>query len=219
MDIFDVLRKVKDENGIDELSFHTYPKQILVQNEHNFTELEKKQLNSALLLRKKYHFPFWDSLMLTFFGNKNASSKFLKLSQRHNKNEIFFSSDISHIEFLTNSTSDSISVCSKIKKNSDIYHLPFIDFHIPPSQDNLKVVNEVIKILSLSGFILASGESYHFVCKHHYDEQFLLDFLAKLLFFAPIIDKSWVAHQILERACSLRVSKKHDLVPYVIGEL
>ncbi|MDL2268169.1 hypothetical protein LJC46_09355 [Desulfovibrio sp. OttesenSCG-928-G15] len=219
MNIFEVLKSIKYENDIDEMSFHTYPKQTLIQNDYDLTPSEREQLDKALALRDKFKFPFWDSLMLTFFENEKASSKFLQLSQRHNKNEIFFTSDIEYIESLTKTSSEPVSSCSKIKKNSEIYHLPFIDFHIPPSHENFKVVQSVVKTLDLSGFILDSGESYHFVCKNYYDEHFILDFFAKILFFSPIIDKSWVAHQILERSCSLRVSKKHDLIPYVIGEV
>ena len=98
MDIFTVLKAIKKENSISEMSFHSYPNQTLIQDENKLTEIESKQLNDALSIRDKLGLPFWDSLMLTFFGNRSASSIFLSLSQRHNSNEIFFTSNISDIE-------------------------------------------------------------------------------------------------------------------------
>jgi hypothetical protein len=49
----------------------------------------------------------------------------------------------------------------------------------------------------------------------------LLTMLAKALLFAPIIDRAWVAHQMIERACGLRISpgKTYSQGPIVVDEV
>ena len=92
-----------------------------------------------------------------------------------------------------------------------------LDFHIPVSECNLRIVKDVLFELNVvSGYLLNSGESYHFIGDYSINEESLLDFLANALFFAPIIDRAWIGHQILERSCSLRIDKKHGVYPEVI---
>jgi hypothetical protein len=40
------------------------------------------------------------------------------------------------------------------------------------------------------------------------DDRGLTRFLARCLLFAPVIDRAWVGHQLLESACALRISAK-----------
>ena len=89
-----------------------------------------------------------------------------------------------------------------------------IDFHINPSEDNLKTVDKVLSKLELkNGFLINSGKSYHFISKNLVTQDQLNTLLAKMIFFTPIIDRNWVAHQIIEKMCALRVTKgsKTDL--------
>jgi hypothetical protein len=45
--------------------------------------------------------------------------------------------------------------------------------------------------------------------------------LARALLLAPIIDRAWVAHQLIERACGLRISpgKTYAQPPIVIDQV
>lgn len=58
------------------------------------------------------------------------------------------------------------------------------------------------------GAIINSGNSYHFIGCDLVNEAELVDFLAKGLLYGPITDTRWIAHQIIERSCTLRVGKK-----------
>lgn len=42
-------------------------------------------------------------------------------------------------------------------------------------------------------------------------EDELVDFLAKGLLYGPITETRWIAHQIIERSCTLRVGRKKIL--------
>ena len=65
--------------------------------------------------------------------------------------------------------------------------------------------------------VLDSGESYHAVSTINMDEGELMNFLQRTLFFSPIIDRLWVAHQMLNKSCSLRIGKKHGVIPEVVA--
>ncbi len=58
------------------------------------------------------------------------------------------------------------------------------------------------------GFLLQSGESYHFYGKGLLDDRALVRFLGQALLLAPVIDRAWIAHQLIEGASALRISKK-----------
>jgi hypothetical protein len=88
-----------------------------------------------------------------------------------------------------------------------VVHIPMLDFACPDSEQNLRVVERVLAELGEPGAILASGSSFHFYGSQLLTEPERLRFLARALLFAPIVDSRWVAHDLLERASSLRISR------------
>jgi len=87
-------------------------------------------------------------------------------------------------------------------------HIPMLDFHVPASDRSLRSVMTVLKVLRLSGFVLLSGKSYHFYGDELMEEGELCRFLGKALLFTPIVDRAWIAHQLMASACALRVSQR-----------
>ena len=87
-------------------------------------------------------------------------------------------------------------------------HLPMMDFHIAPSKRSIETVRRILKQISpCGGWILNSGKSYHFIGEQLVGWGEVLQFLAKALLFAPIVDNNWIGHQIREGACTLRLSR------------
>lgn len=209
----DILRRHED---IDSLTFFEYPKQVLLQDSIELDAAGRVQLNEALERRDATKLPFWDSLMLTFFYRDKFSHSILQAAIRHNKiNKRSFTRDVGLIRNMVNS-GKNISVNSQIRLQGEERHLLLLDFHIPPSSANLLVVKQVLKTLGTAGCVLDSGKSYHFVGRDVYSKDELITMLAKALLFAPIIDRAWVGHQIIERSCSIRVGYKHGRIPVVV---
>jgi len=89
--------------------------------------------------------------------------------------------------------------------------LPLLDFHCPESAENDRLVTEVCKQLYRhTTLVFTSGESYHALGLDPLDERGFQDFLTRSLLFAPIVDARYVAHQLLEGACALRLSNSAD---------
>lgn len=225
MNTLDVLKEIYDKiPEIDKFLFHYFPKQKLLQERIEFENIENIQFKEALSIRDKYNLPFWDSIMLTYFGKKVVSSRILECALLHNeiKNE-YFTSDINWITEVLQKENEvpNIAFNSKVKLKAGIYkHLPLIDFHIPTSSENLDTVIKVIKLLGFSkGYIMESGESYHFIGTELMDNDQLLTMLSRALLFSPIIDRAWIAHQLLERSSSLRIGFKHRILPQLIDTI
>ena len=59
----------------------------------------------------------------------------------------------------------------------------------------------------------------HFIGTKLIADSELTTFLGKLLMYNPIIDKSWIAHQLIEKYCALRISYKNGVIPKVIKSI
>ncbi len=219
MDTLDVVNEIVNKNStIDLLTFSKYSQRTLIQKEIEFNKINNGFITTALDIRKKYRLPFWDSLMLSFFDKENVPTEYLSSALVHNSNsEKIKTRNIEDIrQLLSKNPQESLSLNSEIYfENKTVKHLFLLDFHIYPSTNNLKIVSDIICILDLHGFILNSGESYHFISDSFFELELLINLLAKALLFAPIVDRAWIAHQILERSCSLRVGEKHGFRPTV----
>ena len=71
-------------------------------------------------------------------------------------------------------------------------------------------------LMSGSGFILNSGNSYHYISKKLTTENGLLDFLGRAILYGPLTDVRWIAHQIIERSFTLRIGMKNGTLPFLV---
>jgi hypothetical protein len=223
MNTLDVIKEIITENEvISQLTFSRYPEQTLIQNTMDVAEEDLDLISSALEIRRKYSLPFWDSLMLSSFDRDNVSIEILSRALHHNANvEKIKTKDISKIEKIINENeNEKMSINSEVElKDGSVKHLFMLDFHLFPSENNLKIIVKILTVLNLHGYLLISGESYHFISKDLYESDAIIDLLSKSLFFSPIVDRAWIAHQLLERSCSIRVGKKHGIIPTVLKRI
>ena len=223
MNTLDVISEIINNNpDIDLLTFSKFPKQTLLQKKIELSKIDEEFINAALDIRNRFRLPFWDSLMLSFFDKENVSTVLLSSALLHNPNsEKIITRDIEDIrKFLSTNPQENLSLNSEVHfKNKTLKHFFLLDFHIYPATNNLTIVSDILRVLELHGYILDSGDSYHFFSDSFFEVDALINLLAKTLLFSPIVDRAWVAHQILERSCSLRVGKKHSITPTVIKKI
>lgn len=58
------------------------------------------------------------------------------------------------------------------------------------------------------GWLLSSGSSYHYYGATLLSEPHLFDWLLRAQLIGKYVDTRWITHQLLERKCALRVSRK-----------
>lgn len=224
MNTLDVVSRIIYLNlDIEELNFVELKSSEMIQDNKIINDLAQKQIKSALEIRNKHNFSFWDCICSTFINRENYSKKLLKRVLHHNYNKDIISihrSSFSEIDKYL-SHHKNYAILSKVKcKNKKIYHLPFIDFHCLSNSNNILLAEDIVNILQIgSGYLLNSGESFHFIGSRLIDKDEFETYLGKLLMYTPIIDKSWIAHQLIEKSCALRISYKNGLLPEVIKRI
>jgi hypothetical protein len=123
--------------------------------------------------------------------------------------------------FPTIEDSNVLALLSSVRTVSgEVAHLPLLDFHLPATPFNEKVALEALQALGIGpGYLLASGKSYHFIGSRLIEFSAFPRFLARALLLSPVIDRSWIAHQIIEGRSAVRISPKpgrHD-APRVVA--
>lgn len=222
MESYEIIELIGGKNKeIDSFYFFPLQKQWLLQDRIVLEEKDMTHINKALKIREELNLPFWDCVMLSTFDNPDFSEKILDaaLCHRDCKDLIEIRNDETLRQNLFQLKEQGYAWNSLVKlKSGSKKHIPMLDFHIPVSDNNLIVVKTVLKKLGLTEcLVLNSGESYHAVSTIYVNEENMMYILQKTLFFSPIIDRLWVAHQMLNKSCSLRIGKKHGLIPEVVA--
>lgn len=227
MNTIDIIRDVvKRNSNITGIYIHSFPNSLGLQRKLNFNSLEQNHYDSALWLRDKHNIPFWDALMLSFYNKSEFSERILEnvLNSHANREKQFISREALLNGNLLDGLKDTEEnyAFNSLVETSDgrRRHLLLLDFHIPEGRNNQVIAEKIIKLLQIrQGYLLRSGKSYHFIGKDLISTYGLISFISKCLFFTPVIDKSWIAHQLIDKSCSIRFTKKYGEFPSLIKSL
>lgn len=215
---------------IESIKLFRPPLSRLIQKEPSINELEEALIEKGLALRENLSLPFWDSLLLYISTHPVRAPNILKRATLHNSQDYecfsIHRDDCTEARLRKNIEAVPVgrilAMSSKVStKQGETLHLPMLDFHCQASAENDVLVKSVMMEIGLVGYIAKSGRSYHFYGRKLVDEQSLITILGKSLLFCPIIDRAWIAHQLLERACGLRISpgKDYHNCPEIIYEI
>lgn len=209
---------IKANPEIQEFTFQRFPSSVMLQDHLPEWKADEQQMfDFAIRMRDEYHLPFWDGIMMSTFGNPYASERVMMQALRHNQITKVTHISVNNIEQEFSLPLDNLALCAEvILRNGEHRYLPMLDFHIPTSSDNIKIAEMVCRLLELGqGWLIESGESYHFIGSKLYTWQEQHDKLCQALLFTPILDKAWISHQLREKTCSLRIGLKHGVMPKV----
>ncbi|RYY89585.1 MAG: hypothetical protein EOO15_05790 [Chitinophagaceae bacterium] len=210
---------------IEGIYVHPFPNSPSLQDKIVFDEIENEHFKNALSLREEKHVPFWDALMLSFFDKDQFSLRILGnvINSHASRKKICIKTNA---EFDSNLQSYILSegnyaINSEVKTSEPgRRHLLLLDFQIPESPKNNLVVEHILRVLEVGpGYLFRSGRSYHFMGSTLITIGKLTKYLGKCLLFSPIIDKSWIAHQLIDRSCSLRFTQKNGMFPELIKKI
>jgi hypothetical protein len=216
-----VLRALVSENErISALFVFTYRHPRLLQDRISLSPDEGALLERAVTLRREVGIPFWEGVLLSCFGIGSKACRLLGEAAFHQ----------SHADALLRVSRDEVlagrlaelaasqpeghhlSFSSKIEIEGQMgKQIPLLDFHCPESPENDALVRVVCSLLyGHSAVAMSSGESYHALGLEALEGRDTNELLSRALLFAPIVDSRYVAHQLLEGACALRLSRSTD---------
>jgi len=219
---------VKANDGIDMVFIHEFKQPPLLQDRIDLSAMEEQLVEKALQLREANQLPFWDAVLLSCFWVPEVPEQLLDAVTYHqdcSQSKVGFSRDEvikGAIVRASERTGEvGIAVLSEISLvDGSVGHIPMLDFHCRTCENNLKLVSAVSKrLFHGGGFVLESGESYHGIGLEIVSAEKFIDFLSRSLLFCPIVDRAYIAHQLIDRRCSLRISKggRSQKVPHVVA--
>jgi len=211
---------VSENQAISAIFAFSYRHPTLLQQRLTPTPDEAAIINKAIGLRSAAQLPFWEALMLSCFNEHRNFARLLHEStyhQSHRDSLARISREEVHRGRLSElmdaqSSGYHLSFSSSVEFGAEgTKHLPLLDFHCPETIENDRLVSEVCRQLYPDRVVvLSSGESYHAVGLDTLGEHAFREFLTRSLLFAPIVDARYIAHQLLEGACALRLSNSLD---------
>jgi hypothetical protein len=198
-----------------------FPFKPVLQERLELTQTEERQIARALAIRELLGLQFWDALLLTCLSNTDFSPRLLEQVKAHNTDLTArrLSARGSALEdHLARTPGVNIAFSSKVVlATGEERHLPLLDFHCANNAANLALSCAVIQWLEIrSGYLLESGDSYHFYGSALLTLDEYVRFIGLALQYSPIIDKVWIAHQLREMTSALRITPKRGITPFLV---
>jgi len=188
-----------------------------LQTRRQLTAAERIVVERALEFRKSTGLAFWDAVLLELSVTPDAIPLLDEVSKHltfiGQERSLSWSSAVSHgleqacAQFTATADASLVFLSEMRCHDGSKRHLPMIDFHAARSARNERVVFAVAERLFPEGAVLLeSGESYHAYSTKLVSETEFRRFLGRALLFAPIIDRTYTAHQLIEGRCALRLT-------------
>jgi hypothetical protein len=161
--------------------------------------------------------PLWDSVMLRLTRSDQISDTILSQAMVHHgiaKTQFSVRSDgfAREIRELSENIPPGrmLAMCSEVQlKTGPTKHIPMIDFRCPVSPHSLQLASKIAKLIDVGkGFIVETDRSYHFYGAELLTGQEWSQFLGRALQFSPIVDRAWIAHQLIDLSCNLRIAPR-----------
>lgn len=142
----------------------------------------------------------------------------LELFHRKNIDEVYVNND-TELLYKTELLDDKgYFLNSRVKLyDGTVRHLAMLDFSISVSIEHTEEVKDALAHLGLKhGYILDSGSSYHFIGTDFFSYSDYMKLLHYAFLLSPITDGRWIAHQLIEESCNLRIGEKNGFTPTLI---
>jgi hypothetical protein len=216
--------------GIGAVEFATVPASTpLIQERRTLDSNAREVIERALRLRSDISLPFWDATMAMCFGARASVLPLFEAALYHSPSPSTRTLTVGRgcqVEEIVTlfppvEANSVLALLSSVTTDSgERAHLPLLDFHLPSTATNERIALEALQALQVGpGYLLTSGKSYHFIGVKLVEAAAFPKFLARALLLSPVIDRSWIAHQIIEGRSALRISPRpgRDDTPRIVA--
>jgi len=203
------------------LSFVTFSFAPQIENRSRLEPAEKAAVVTGLHLRETLRLPFWEGVLLAAStGECSGGNGLIKAAEFHQtigSRRTWLSVrevEAPRLEAMCTEAEqrgDMLAVTSAIRlADGVIQHVPMMDFHLAYSSPATTLLTKLVAHWGVPGALLRSGKSYHFYGRSLVDQIGLARFLGRALLYTPIVDRAWIAHQLIEQSCALRISARPE---------
>jgi hypothetical protein len=199
-----------------------------LQSRPRLSEMDRRTIRHASELGYKQGLPLWDSVMLFLIRAEEVSDQILSEALFHqaiSKKAFSLTQRVFNVQALREleqqvPAGKMLSLCSEVRlKDGATKHIPMMDFYCPVNQHSLDLACGAAKLFGVGGgFVVETERSYHFYGTELLTISELTKFLGRALLFAPIVDRAWIAHQLIDMCCNLRIGspRPNGIVPTVV---
>jgi hypothetical protein len=187
-------------------------------------------LARASALKVQIGIPFWDGLFLAMQDSDCPDPAILDAALFHqetrSQEELMSREEVVHGKLAR--VCEGIAGDLQLAIASDVVladgavcHMELMDFRSPTTASCEQLVAAVCGRLMPRGYtVLMSGGSYHAYGVRLLDAEQFRQYLGRALLFAPVVDRPYIAHQLVEGRCALRISRggSGGKVPVVIRD-
>ena len=173
----------------------------------------------ARQLRRDLGIPFWDAVLLlgTEAGGEANRDALLRAASYHQspsgdrvvlEREELFAHGFASVP--DDGRSWAVSSAVEVESGAEL-HLPMLDFRCSKSGAELQMVIEISKRLLAKPFvILETAHSYHLLGASLLDFEEFAAFFGRASLFGPLVDRAYIAHQLINGSAALRVTGTAD---------
>ena len=210
--------------SVRRVSIYKYSSPPPLQQRMVITPNEQSLIDQALVLRKDTKLPFWNALFAACLQNQSHSPELIEAAFFHNGPGEPVDYDRAAIETgaleaLAQSGRRNLGLSSQVHDDERMWHLPLLDFHCDMSPCNEELAALICWHLMPGGYVLIdSGDSYHACGVRLLSPDERIQMLGRALLAAPIVDGHYIAHQLQQKASSIRISMggKASRTPVVV---
>jgi len=192
-------------------------------------QLTAKLVSEALSIRASTGMQFTEALLLTVLRGRRPSAALIKAIGRHYSNDLK-TRKVSRnpLRILRRIVADRpatkmVVLTSEVTlSDGRKRHLPMLDLRYRPSPTHQQTVLDLASAMGVEGgYLVLSGGSYHLYGSVLLTPTQWRRFLGRALLYAPIVDRAWIAHQLIEGYSALRISPKpnESAAPQVIAKV
>lgn len=175
----------------------------------------KKILQRARYRRNKYGLPFWDAIILEAMTTGPIEDPVLDGALYHQSlRETLL--EVSRSDVLGLGIAATVekaripypwAVLSRVLTDDGAeHHVPMLDFRCSISDANLVSLQRVAKrLLDCPWVLIESERSYHLLGASLLSDWELAKFFGKAILLGPLVDRNYVAHQLLNGSAALRM--------------
>ncbi len=182
----------------------------------------------AIKLREKTSLPFWDSALAQTLRGSSDVEPILSEALFHNphpdvEHRVRSEGAASKLKELVSRewTNTTLAISSRVTlAGGSERHIPMLDFHIPSERRNYDIVSACLNSLAIGKFIIVdSGKSFHAYGLNVVNSEDLRSFLSSALLLSPIVDSRYIAHQLRDSTCKLRIAPtpRKPTQPRILG--
>lgn len=212
---------------IASVTFASYSHLPMVQERAQLSEVERSIVKKAINRRSSTRLPFWDCVMLAISKSEKPANTLLDTAATHvslrgldtmfNRDALMSGRLRELIQKNSLAHAETCVVSEVVLSNGAIQHLPMIDFHCAPTLAGKAAATAVCRRIFPKGAILVqSGESFHAYGRELLSVSQFYQFLGRALLYSPIIDRAYIAHQLIEGRCALRISSVSKAKPVTV---